>query len=340
MNIARRRPPRPPMQSGTGAAVGLTIVALAAAAAGNALSARRAERRNPPKGQFLEVDGVRLHYLEKGEGPPVVLIHGNVVSAADFVPCGLFDLAASRYRVIAFDRPGMGYSQRPRGKTWTPAAQGELIRRACAALGIERPVVVGHSLGASVAMAMGLDHPAAISGLVLLGGYYYPTARMDTMMATVQAIPLLGDVLCHTISPLVGAAMMPALVKGMFAPNAVPPRFSQTFRTSMAVRPRQVRSAAQDGAMMAPAAAAAQDRYVNLRVPLALMAGAGDAVADAEAQSARLHKATPHSSLHIVPAVGHMVHYAVPDQVVQAIGALWEQAGRNPQRTLEQRIAV
>ena len=77
------------------------------------------ERRNPPQGQFIDVDGVRLHYLEQGEGPPVVLLHGNVVTAEDFAYSGLLDLAANDYCVIAFDRPGMWLSDRPNGRPWT-----------------------------------------------------------------------------------------------------------------------------------------------------------------------------------------------------------------------------
>ena len=74
------------------------------------------ERRNPPQGRFIDLDGVRLHYLEQGEGPSVVLLHGNVVTAEDFAYSGILDRAAERHRVIAFDRPGMGYSDRPNGR--------------------------------------------------------------------------------------------------------------------------------------------------------------------------------------------------------------------------------
>src|SRR5512134_2160708 len=65
--------------------------ALAAAAVWNNVRARRAERDHPPRGRFVEVDGVRLHYLENGAGPPVVLLHGNVVSAEDYLWSGVLD---------------------------------------------------------------------------------------------------------------------------------------------------------------------------------------------------------------------------------------------------------
>lgn len=302
-----------------GAALGLAAAALAAAAAVNVYRARRAERRHPPMGRFVEVDGVRLHCLEKGAGPPVLLIHGNIVNAEDFAHSGLIDALAARHRVIAFDRPGMGHSDRPRGTAWTPAAQAALLRRACDALGVARPVVLGHSLGAVVAMAMALDHPGAVRGLVLLDGYYFPTVRGDTALALPPAIPVLGDALGYTVSPLAGAALMPAFIKGMFAPCPVPDRFAGHFSTAMALRPRQLRAMSQDGAMMIPAVAAMQDRYGDLTVPLAILAGADDKVADIGRQSQRLHEAVPHSTLHLVPGVGHMIHYAAPEAVLAAI---------------------
>ena len=131
----------------------------------NVYRARKAEREHPPAGQFVTVDGVRLHYIERGEGPPVVLLHGNVVTAEDFDTSGVLDLVAKRHRVIAFDRPGFGYSDRPHGSAWSAGTQADLIRDAFAVLGINRPVVLGHSWGAAVALSLGLNHPDAVKGL-------------------------------------------------------------------------------------------------------------------------------------------------------------------------------
>jgi hypothetical protein len=111
------------------------------------LVAKRAEHNNPPRGKFLEVDGVRLHYMEQGDGEPLVLLHGNGSMIQDFASSGLLDKAAHKYRVIAFDRPGFGYSERPRLTVWTPGVQADLIRKALGQIGISQAVVLGHSLG-------------------------------------------------------------------------------------------------------------------------------------------------------------------------------------------------
>ena len=67
--------------------------------------AKKAESDNPAAGRFLEVNGVRLHYVERGSGAPLVLLHGNGSMIQDFESSGLIDLAAKNYRVIVFDRP-------------------------------------------------------------------------------------------------------------------------------------------------------------------------------------------------------------------------------------------
>ena len=295
-----------------------TAATLAAMTAYNTYRTRKAEREHPPTGRFVTVDGVRLHYIERGEGPPVVLLHGNVVTAEDFDTSGLFDLLAARHRVFAFDRPGFGYSDRPHGSAWNARAQANLIRDALVVLGIDRPVVLGHSWGAAVALALALNHPDAVRGLVLLSGYYYPTLRADVLLASPPAIPLLGDLLRYSISPLVGRLTQPLLLKGMFAPLPVPANFAKGSTPNMAVRPGQIRAESQDGVAMIPGAIAMQHRYQELTMPIVIMAGTKDRVVNYK-QARRLHAQIPQSVLHLVPDVGHMLHYAAPEKVVEAI---------------------
>jgi pimeloyl-ACP methyl ester carboxylesterase len=76
------------------------------------------------------------------------------------------------------------------------------LRDALVILGINRPIVLGHSWGAAVALALGLNHPDTVRGLVLLSGYYYPTLRADVVLSSLPAIPILGDILRYSISPL------------------------------------------------------------------------------------------------------------------------------------------
>jgi len=116
-------------------AAGIVVAAVASALL-NRWLALKAERRNPPLGRFITVDGVRLHYVERGTGTPLILLHGNGSMIQDFQSSGLIDLAAKKYRVIAFDRPGFGHSERPRSRIWTPAAQADLIAAALEEIGV------------------------------------------------------------------------------------------------------------------------------------------------------------------------------------------------------------
>ncbi|HZQ75384.1 MAG TPA: alpha/beta hydrolase [Burkholderiales bacterium] len=300
------------------------FLALGALAAGVAAmivrsQTRRAERLNPPAGRFVHVDGVRLHYVERGQGQAVVLLHGNGTMAQDFDLSGVLDLAAAHYRVLAFDRPGYGYSTRPRGRIWTPAAQAALFAKAFRRLGLERPVVVGHSWGSLVALALGLQHAAEIRSLVLLSGYYFPTVRLDVPLLSPPAIPLVGGLLRYTVSPLLGRALWPAFMRRLFGPGPVPRRFLQ-FPKWMSLRPSQIKAAAAESALMVPAAAALKSHYAELRTPAVILAGAEDRYVSPE-QSMRLHKAIPASDLRLVSGMGHMVHHFAPRKIVAAIDA-------------------
>ena len=278
----------------------------------------QAERRNPPRGRFIEVDGVRLHYVERGAGPPLVMLHGLGSMVEELLLSPLFGLAAARYRVIAIDRPGYGHSSRPRGRWWGPQAQAELFHRMLTQLGIERPVLLGHSFGALVAAALALEHPASLKGVVLASGYYFPSTRLDVPLMAPPAIPVLGDLLRHTVSPLIGRAMWPGMLRLMFRPAPVPAYFSR-FPVWMALRPSQLRAGAEEAAVLIPSAMLLQKRYGSLERPPIIVAGAQDRYVDPEHHSARLAAMIPGSELLLSPRAGHMVHHSDPRRVLQAI---------------------
>jgi pimeloyl-ACP methyl ester carboxylesterase len=313
--------------------VAVGAVATGALAICNYLVARRTERRHPPEGSFIVVDGVRLHYSDRGHGSPVVLIHGNAVTGADWNTSGIADRLLSKHRVIIFDRPGFGHSDRPRGRVWTAARQAEVLHKALRQLGVERPLVVGHSWGSIVALALAVQHQAEISGLVLLSGYYFWTLRPDVVPVTVGALPGLGDLLRYTVSPLLGWLQMPLLKWQMFSPRPVPAQFQAEYSTGMALRPSQIRATSEDGALMIPGALALRRSYKDLVLPVAVIAGEDDRVVFKE-RSKQLAANIPDSTLQLVPGAGHMVHYAAPELVVEAVEAIgrrFQQPVRTPE---------
>ena len=314
--------PKPGQRTRRLAAVAVT---LGVSALLNHCLARRAEARNPPSGRFLKVDGVRLHYAEFGAGPPLVLLHGNGSMIEDFTSSGLVELAARSHRVIVFDRPGYGHSTRPRGRVWSADAQADLLHSALGQIGVTEAIVLGHSWGASVAVALASKHPDIVRGLVLASGYYYPTPRLDMMLMASPAVPIVGDILRYAIAPLTSRLMWPLMMRKIFGPAPVPAKF-HGFPMEMAVRPSQLRASAAESALLIPVAAAAAASYSSLKMPVVIVAGSDDRLIDPEVQSGQLHDAVPYSTYHRIPGSGHMVHQTDVTAVMRAITEASERA--------------
>ena len=283
-----------------------------------------AQTDHRPIDAFITADGARLHYFEKGSGTPVVLLHGNGSMIGDFVSSGITERAATGHRVIAFDRPGFGYSERPRGRRWGPFEQAKLFLRAFSLLGIEQPIVVGHSWGTLVALALALEDPEGVAGLVLLSGYYYPVPRSHTSRLAASGFPVVNDLLRHAALLLGGHLMASDAVRRVFAPCAVPERFKRHYSIPHALRPSQIRAVEEEAEMLADSARTFGELYKELNVPVRLIAGSDDRIVDTDKHSARLHRELGTSTFRNVPGIGHMVHHAAPGEVVAAILAVDE----------------
>jgi pimeloyl-ACP methyl ester carboxylesterase len=299
-------------------AAAVAISALATLALVNRHLAKKAALNNPPAGRFLELNGVRLHYIERGSGEPLVLLHGNGSMIQDFESSGLIDLAAKNFRVIVFDRPGFGHSDRPRNVVWTPDAQAKLIKDALAQLGISNAIILGHSWGASVAVALGLKFPGLVRGLVLASGYYYPTIRADVVASAAPCLPLIGDLLSHTVSPLISRAAWPMAMAKIFGPKSVPEKF-KAFPKEMALRPSQIRAAAAESTMMIPDAFRLRYQYADLKMPVVIIAGDKDGLIDTNTQSVRLYSDIPQSSFHRLLGNGHMIQQTATHRLMLAV---------------------
>ena len=133
-----------------------------------ALTARRVEATIPPRGRFMDIDGQRIHYTDTGgAGPAVVLIHGLAGNMLNFNYTMPETLAAD-FRVIAVDRPGSGYSTRPDTASATLTAQAATLATLFRRLETGPALLVGHSLGGALSLAIALDHPDCVGGLALI----------------------------------------------------------------------------------------------------------------------------------------------------------------------------
>ena len=284
--------------------------------------AREAEKRYPAHGRFVSVRRVRLHYFEKGTGRPVVLLHGNATCADEMVLSGIFDLIARDHRVVAFDRPGFGYSARFGRGNWTPERQARLLREAFRQLNLERPVIVAHSFATLVALAMAEEFPDEVGGLILISGQYFPTPRAELAFLSPTSIPIVGDVLRYTISPLLWRLAAPKMMEQMFAPQPVAKRFKESFPLELVLRPEQIHATSADAVLMLPAIGRLRRNYGQIDAPTILMAGADDRIADPKRHSLRLSRLLVNGELRMFPGLGHMLHFAAPKSVADAVDAI------------------
>jgi pimeloyl-ACP methyl ester carboxylesterase len=215
-----------------------------------------------------------LHFIIVGDpdAPPLVMFHGNGTLLQDLIISGLVDAASSKFRAICFDRPGFGHSSRPRSVIWSPERQAELFCAALTRLGIERPLLLGQSWGTLVALAMAARNSERVKGFVLVSGYYFPTWRVDVWFASIAAIPLIGDALRYTISPISSWLGLPLFAKKTFAPKPVPEIVKKEYPRLMLIRPSQLRAVAEDSAFLLPSAATLTTSYCRLKCPTAIIA--------------------------------------------------------------------
>lgn len=175
------------------------------------------------------------------------------------------------------------------------------------------------SWGTLVAVALALQFPSRVRGLVLTSGYYFPTAHLDVPLLSQPAIPVIGDVMRYTISPVLARLLLRRIIRRLFEPAPVPERFDRLFPKGMMLRPSQLRAAAEDTALMIPAATELQARYRELKMPIVIVTGADDKIVDVGRQSERLHTGLSESRFITLPGLGHMVHHLAPDQVMKAV---------------------
>jgi pimeloyl-ACP methyl ester carboxylesterase len=165
-----------------------------------------------------------------------------------------------------------------------------------------------------------------VRGLVLLSGYYYPSVRLDVPLMSPPAIPIVGDLLSYTVMPIMERLTFGLAAKRMFSPQRIAERF-RALPVWLLLRPKQLRAAAVESALMVPSAMMLSHRYPELKVPATIIHGTRDKMTNFSHNAERLHEHVAHSELQLQPGVGHMTHYAHPEKVMEAIDAMAAQVG-------------
>jgi pimeloyl-ACP methyl ester carboxylesterase len=252
--------------------------------------------------QFATVDGTRLHFLIEGTGSPVVLIHGNPGSAKDWTR--LFDPLAVRHKIVAFDRPGHGQSQRPRHGDTTVEVQASLLHDALKQFHIVRPIIVGHSWGGALALVYAITYPKEVAGLVLLAPAAYESQDDDGFLAGLPAVPVIGDAANYVLTPLLAATVVRSNLKKAFSPDPVPPGYERTVLSEWTT-PKKVKAYAQDSASLNSTLKKLSPRYSEITVPVSILTGDSDLIVSGKENAERLHAELPKSNLIVLSKTGH-----------------------------------
>ncbi len=269
-----------------------------------ALAASASEALVPADGTFVDVPGARLHYVDTGgDGPVVVLLHGIYGQLRNFT-YALTDQLTD-HRLIVVDRPGWGHST-VEGDHPTIETQARMIADLIDALGLDRPLLVGHSMGGAVALAMALNQPSKICGLALIAPL---TQRMTAMPAIFRgkAPPeALRGLAAWTVGVPLTTLTGPAVSKQVFAPDPVPLDFGTRGGGLVALRPSSFQAGAAELTDANRALATMVPRYGAIRLPVAILYGRDDELLDPVTQGEVTASEIPGATLTNIGG-GHMI---------------------------------
>jgi pimeloyl-ACP methyl ester carboxylesterase len=282
------------------------------------LGVYRAERDYPPLGQTVEVEGLRLHYITAGEGPAIVLLHGASATLRDFY-ASIFNPLAQNHHVIALDRPGYGYSERPKGGWPDPSGQARLVHGALSKLNVQKPILVGHSWSGSVVLAYLLAYPDEVAGGVLIGGTSHPWKGGVAWYNHLAAVPILGDLFARTLLYPVGNLMLDNGIESVFRPNPVTTDYQDRTGVILALRSQSFLANAEDARRLSNFLGQQSRHYENIRTPLLLITGDSDTVVPPWNHAERLAKQVPHAEMVVLANTGHAPHHSHTDRVAQLI---------------------
>jgi pimeloyl-ACP methyl ester carboxylesterase len=280
------------------------------------LREEQAEAAYPATGQFLTVSGARIHADVQGEGPDLVLIHGASGNTRDFT-FDLVDRLKSDFRVITFDRPGMGWSDGLPGTDLSPLAQADALIAAANQLGAPHPIVLGHSYGGAVAMAWALR--AQPKALVIVSGATMPFPGDLGLWYNVTSSTLGGATIVPLVTAFAPQSRIDSALDSIFTPQSAPKGYAGYVgagltlrRRALTVNGRQVNNLKPHLQLMAP-------NYPKLSLPVEIVHGTADTTVPIDIHAIPLSKRLPNAHLTTLAGIGHMPHHTNPDAIVAAI---------------------
>lgn len=284
----------------------------------SAYGAWRVEHDYPPVGQFVDAAGLRLHHIDTGNGTPVVLVHGASTTLRDFTT-SLVPRLSQQHRVLAFDRPGHGYSDRPAGAWPDPADQARYLRTALAELGVSQPLLVGHSWSGSLVLAYLLNYPDHATGGVLLAGASHPWKGGVDLTNGIGGIPFLGKLFAHTLIYPGGQLLLDNAITHVFHPESPVPDYIRRTGIMLALRPGNYLSNAEDMRRLRDYLEYQSRKYAQIDRPVLLIHGTEDHIVPAWNHTDRLIEILPDAGVVRLDGVGHALHHTRTEHVAHLI---------------------
>lgn len=301
--------------------------------------ARTSEEAFPPLGDFVTVDSAKVHYTREGSGPDLILLHGAGGNLREFTFAHV-DMLKDRFTVTCFDRPGLGYTDRPVGvdtgalatEGESPMLQATMLRSAARQLGIKKPIVAGHSFGGIVAMAwanLGLDANDDVNAaaVVSLAGVMMPWPGPLGRYYTLNGSRFGGAVTIPLISAFAPKGQIDAAIESIFTPQSVPEGYGEYIGAPLSVRASTFRANVRQVNTLRPQVVEMAKRYPELTLPIEVVHGDADTSVPIDVHPREAVKIIPQLNLTTLEGVGHMPHHADPKATVAAIDRAAERAG-------------
>lgn len=294
------------------------VVAGAALAFFAASTARRVEATLPPLGEFIDVAGGRIHYVDKGSGPPIVMIHGLGGTLHHFT-YAMMDRLVGEFRVVIIDRPGSGYSTRAPGTSARLGVQAEAVGDVIRALHLRRPLLVGHSLGGALALTVALDHPELVGGLALIAPLTQVVDEPPAVFARLAITsPTVRRLVAWTVAIPLAIRGRHRLLGAIFAPDAVLPDFPTRGGGMLGMRPDAFAATSADLVAVNDDLPGMVARYRTLNIPVGILHGRQDGILESRLHAEVMREIGENVTVELIEG-GHMIPLTAPEQAVSLV---------------------